>query len=84
MWFYCFVAWLPQTSSFPVGVPDGGGPADDALQLLDSTRPYKPLDVGEAGVSASVDAYGRMVAVSQGHREHGTVTLHQGLVIVRV
>ncbi|HEV2929839.1 MAG TPA: hypothetical protein VGW74_14195, partial [Propionibacteriaceae bacterium] len=70
------MAWLPQTSNFPVGVPDGGGPADDALQLLDPTRPYKPLDVGEAGVSASVDAYGRLVAVSQGHPEHGTVTLH--------
>jgi uncharacterized protein len=76
MWFYCFVAWLPQTLSFPVSVPDGGGPADDALQLLDPTRPYKPLDVGEAGVNASVDAYGRLVAVSQGHPEHGTVTLH--------
>jgi hypothetical protein len=60
MWCYCFVAWLPQTSSFSIGVPDGGEPADDALQLLDPTRPYKPLDVGGAGVSASVDAYGRL------------------------
>jgi uncharacterized protein len=44
-------------------------------QRLDPSRAYKPLDVGEAGVSASVDALGRLVAVSQGHEEHGVVTL---------
>jgi uncharacterized protein len=46
-----------------------------ALRPLDPARPYKPLDVGEAGVSASVDAHGRLVAVSQGHPRHGVVTL---------
>jgi hypothetical protein len=53
-----------------------GGPLSDALQPLDPTRPYKPLDAGEAGVSASVDVRGRLVAVSQGHPEHGTVALN--------
>jgi uncharacterized protein len=52
----------------------GGGPLRAALRPLDPARPYKPLDVGEAGVSASVDARGRLVAVSQGHPEHGMVT----------
>jgi uncharacterized protein len=53
----------------------GGGPLRDALHPLNPTRPYKPLDAGEAGVSASVDARGRLVAVSQGHPEHGVVTM---------
>jgi uncharacterized protein len=53
----------------------GAGPLHDALRPLDPTGPYKPLDVGEAGVSASVDAHGRLVAVSQGHPEHGVVTM---------
>jgi uncharacterized protein len=53
----------------------GAGPLGDALRPLDPAGPYKPLDVGEAGVSASVDARGRLVAVSQGHPEHGVVTM---------
>jgi uncharacterized protein len=53
----------------------GGGPLGDAPKSLDPAGPYKPLDVGEAGVSASVDARGRLVAVSQGHPEHGVVTM---------
>jgi uncharacterized protein len=42
---------------------------------LDPSRAYKPLDVGEAGVAASVDPAGRLLAVSQGHPEHGVVVL---------
>ena len=45
------------------------------LRRLDPGRPYKPLDVGEAGVVASVDARGRLVAVVEGHPEHGAVAL---------
>jgi hypothetical protein len=50
-------------------------PRSGSTQRLDPARAYKPLDVGEAGVSASVDALGRLVAVSQGHEDHGVVTL---------
>src|SRR5919204_6167068 len=53
----------------------GGGRRSAALRALDPTAPYKPLDAGEAGVSVSVDPHGRLVAVSQGHPEHGVVTM---------
>jgi uncharacterized protein len=53
----------------------GAEPLGAALRPLDPAGPYKPLDAGEAGVSASVDARGRLVAVSQGHPEHGVVTM---------
>lgn len=46
-----------------------------SLRRLDPSQPYKPLDLGEAGVSASVDAQGRLLSVGWGHREHGFVTL---------
>ena len=48
------------------------------LVALDPSRPYKPLDVGEDGVAASVDAFGRLLSVSQGHPEHGSVVLEAG------
>ncbi len=50
-------------------------PAGAALHALDPRRPYKPLDVGEAGVVASVNDRGRLVYVGQAHPEHGVVTL---------
>jgi uncharacterized protein len=49
-----------------------------SLTALDPSRPYKPLDVGEGGVTASVDAFGRLLSVSQGHPEHGVVVLEAG------
>jgi uncharacterized protein len=49
-----------------------------SLTALDPRRPYKPLDVGENGVAASVDAFGRLLSVSQGHPEHGAVVLEAG------
>lgn len=45
---------------------------------LDPSRPYKPLDVGEAGVTASIDDRGRLVYVAQTHPDHGVVTLVAG------
>ncbi len=42
---------------------------------LDSRRAYKPLDVGAAGVSASVAGDGRLLYVAQAHPDHGLVTL---------
>lgn len=48
---------------------------DDAVQALDPLRPYKPLDVGERGVAASVNSSGRLLVVSQGHPLHGAVNL---------
>lgn len=48
------------------------------LTTLDPCRPYKPLDVGEAGVAATVNADGRLLSVSQGHPEHGVVVLEAG------
>jgi hypothetical protein len=53
----------------------GAGPLRDALRPLDPNGSYKPLDASEAGVSVSVDAHGRLVTVSQGHPEHGVVTM---------
>ncbi|HZD37366.1 MAG TPA: glycoside hydrolase family 125 protein [Actinomycetes bacterium] len=49
-----------------------------SLTTLDPRRPYKPLDVGEAGVTATVNADGRLLSVSQGHPEHGVVVLEAG------
>lgn len=48
---------------------------DGAVQPLDPLRPYKPLDVGERGVAASVNSSGRLLVVSQGHSFHGAVNL---------
>lgn len=49
-----------------------------SLTALDPSRPYKPLDVGEGGVTATVDPSGRLLAVSQGHPDHGMVVLEAG------
>lgn len=49
-----------------------------ALERLDLRRPYKPLDVGEAGVAASVDARGRLLSITQAHDRHGAVVLTAG------
>src|SRR5690606_37956419 len=48
---------------------------DGTVWALDPTRPYKPLDVREGGVVASLNASGRLLAVSQGHPVHGAVNL---------
>ena len=53
--------------SHPLGPPRG--------DVLDPDRPYKPLDVGDGAVAASVAADGRLVAVCAYHPEHGHVTL---------
>lgn len=43
------------------------------LRPLDPSRPYKPLDVGEGGLVASVDRAGRFVALTQVHSVAGWV-----------
>lgn len=48
---------------------------DGVVQALDPLRPYKPLDVGERGVAASVNSSGRLLVVSQGRPLHGAVNL---------
>lgn len=42
---------------------------------LDETANYKPLDVGAGGLTASVDQYGRIIALNAYHRQHGYMTL---------
>lgn len=57
-----------------VSPPDRCWPWSEVrLRALDSGRPYKPLDVGEDGLAASVDATGRLVVLGQVHRAHGWV-----------
>jgi len=52
-----------------------GGPIAEFRALprraLDPRRPYKPLDVGEDGLVASLDGAGRLVAITQAHRSVG-------------
>lgn len=45
------------------------------LRRLDPRGWYKPLDVGEAGVAASVNAAGRLLVLTEGHRTHGQLQL---------
>lgn len=45
------------------------------LRELDARRPYKPLDVGEAGIAATIDWRGRLVLLTEPHPVHGMVTL---------
>ena len=49
--------------------------APEELRQLDQHHWYKPLDVGEAGLAASVNASGRLLVVTQGHPVHGQVQL---------
>ncbi len=60
--------------------PRRGGPLPDrcpwrdvTFRTLDPKRPYKPLDVGADGLTASIDARGRLVALGQVHRTRGWV-----------
>lgn len=48
---------------------------DSAFQRLDPLRPYKPLDIGEHGVAASINTSGRLLVVTQGHPRHGALNL---------
>ncbi|MBA2529804.1 MAG: hypothetical protein H0V19_07580, partial [Euzebyales bacterium] len=43
--------------------------------VLNPDHPYKPLDVGNGVVAASVDAAGRLLSVGGYHVEAGYVTL---------
>lgn len=47
----------------------------DDVRRLDRRGWYKPLDVGEAGVAASVDAASALTVVTLGHPLHGQVQL---------
>lgn len=45
------------------------------LRELDRGSWYKPLDVGEAGLSASVNPAGRLLVITEGHPTHGQLQL---------
>lgn len=45
------------------------------LRMLDGRRPYKPFDIGDAGLSATVDCSGRLILLTEPHPVHGMVAL---------
>lgn len=53
-------------------------PATAKCRPLDAARPYKPLDVGEAGVAVSINARGGILALMQPHPDLGVVALAAG------
>jgi hypothetical protein len=53
-------------------------PEGTAIRPLDPDRPYKPLDVGQDGVSVTQNDRGRLLAVIAAHPQHGTVVLAAG------